>query len=402
MITRRIALMSFASLRAARSTARRLLAVLLTVVTAGCGAGTTGAPVADKAGVPTPRPVSTDGYQVGAYYFPGWPTRAKWEVLDNFPERRPLLGYYAEGDPVVMDWQIKWAVEHGITFFAFDWYWDRGRRQLEHALHEGYLKARFRPLLKFCLLWANHNPPGSSTEADLMALVDFWIAQYFGLPEYLTVDDKPVVIVYAPSLLRNDMGSEAVAAAIRQMRARVETAGYPGLFLMGTVDDDHDEQARLAAEGYDAGTGYNYHRAGMPDKSATASPYDSAVDDYERIWLENAKAGFLDYVPVTEPGWDSRPWDGDKALVRTGRTPEKFADMLTRARTFVDRHPVAGGKRIVLIEAWNEYGEGAVIEPHREWGFAYLDVVRRVFASEHRPHRDVIPEDLGRSVPLAP
>ena len=33
-----------------------------------------------------------------------------------------------------MDWQIKWAVEHGISFFAFDWYWDRGRRQLEHAL----------------------------------------------------------------------------------------------------------------------------------------------------------------------------------------------------------------------------------------------------------------------------
>ena len=107
--------------------------------------------------------------------------------------------------------------------------------------------------------------------------------------------------------------------------------------------------------------------------------------------------------PVTEPGWDARPWYGDKALVRTGRTPEKFQDMLTRARTFVDRHPIAGGTKMVLIEAWNEYGEGEAIEPHREWGFAYLDAVRAVFAAPpRRPHRDVGPEDLGLSVPRAP
>jgi hypothetical protein len=151
----------------------------------GCQGAPTGSRLSRGDSAPTPRPVSTGPYQVGAYYFPGWPTHEKWRVLDAFPERMPLLGYYAEGDPAVMDWQIKWAVEHGISFFAFDWYWDRGRRQLEHALHEGYLKARFRPYLKFCLLWANHNPPGSSSEADLLSLTDYWIAHYFRQPEYL-------------------------------------------------------------------------------------------------------------------------------------------------------------------------------------------------------------------------
>jgi hypothetical protein len=43
-----------------------------------------------------------------------------------------------------------------------------------------------------------------------------------------------------------------------------------------------------------------------------------------------------------------------------------------------------------------------VIEPHRQWGFAYLDVIRRVFTSERGPHRDVTPEDLGLSIPTAP
>jgi hypothetical protein len=351
---------------------------------------------------PDPRPVSTAPYQVGAYYFPGWPTRDRWAVLDAFPERRPLLGYYAEGDPTVMDWHIRWAVEHGIGFFVFDWYWDRGQRQLEHALHEGYFRARSRSHLKFCLLWANHNPPGSSSEADLLAVTDHWIAHYFRRPEYFTVDGKPVVIVFEPRLLRKDIGSEAVTRSLRRMRARAVDAGLPGLFVLATVGDSPLELARLRAEGYDAGTGYNYPRAGMTDGTARRAPYDDMVDGYERIWTNIARARILDYVPVTEPGWDSRPWHGDQALVRTGRTPEKFRDMLARARAFVDRHPLAGGQKLVLIEAWNEFGEGEAIEPHREWGFAYLDAVRAVFAPRAGKHRDLIPEDLGLTVPRAP
>jgi glycosyl transferase family WbsX len=352
--------------------------------------------------VPRPQPLSTGTYQVGAYYFPGWPSQEKWNVLAPFPERTPTLGYYREGDPDVMDWQIKWAVEHGISFFAFDWYWDRGHRQLEHALHDGYLRARFRSFIKFCLLWANHNPPGSFSEADLLALVDYWIAQYFCQPEYLTLDGKPVVIVFSPERLREDMGSEAVGLAIRRMRARTEAAGFRGLFVVGALDADPAALVALAKEGYDAATGYNYPRAGMEDDGAREAPYDSAVDGYERIWADMAAAGILDYIPVAEPGWDARPWHGAKALVRTGRHPEKFREMLSRGRAFTDRHPVAGRRKLILIEAWNEYGEGAVIEPHREWGFGYLDAVRDVFGVSGGRHRDVTPGDLGLTVPTAP
>jgi hypothetical protein len=57
--------------------------------------------------VPRPQRVSTGSNQVGAYYFPGWISREKWQVLAAFPERTPPLGYYRERDPDVMDWQIK-------------------------------------------------------------------------------------------------------------------------------------------------------------------------------------------------------------------------------------------------------------------------------------------------------
>jgi hypothetical protein len=323
-------------------------------------------------------------------------------VLDGFPERMPLLGYYREGDPSVMDWQIKWAVEHGISFLAFDWYWDRGQRQLEHALDEGYLRARFRPFMKFCLLWANHNPPGSSSAPDLLAMLDYWIARYFRAPEYLTVDGKPVVIVFTPRQLRADLGTDGVRDALRAMRARARQAGFPGLHVLGSARESAAGLRALRDEGYDAATGYNYPRAGMADEGAREAPYADMVDGYERIWYTIAAEGVIDYAPVAEPGWDSRPWEGAKALVRTGRTPEKFADLLRRARAFTDRHPLAGGRKLVLIEAWNEYGEGAVIEPHRQWGFGYLDAVRTVFAPRAGRHTDVAPADVGLAVPRAP
>lgn len=352
-----------------------------------------------------PRPLSTGEYLVGAYYFPGWSSYERWKVLNPFPERMPLLGYYQEGRPEVMDWQIKWAVEHGISFFVFDWYWDRGHRQLEHALHDGYLRSRFRSSLKFCLLWANHNPPGSSSEADLLAVLDYWIAHYFRRPEYLTVDGRPMVIIFSTSRLTADMGSQAVRDAITKMRQRARAEGFPDLFLAAvTGPGEVPVEARLRQqkfEGYDATTGYNYPRAGMDTEELQGS-YDAMIEGYSATWNAIAEAGVLEYFPVTEPGWDSRPWEGEKALVRTGRHPAKFREMLRRARGFVDRYPVAGGKKIVLIEAWNEYGEGAAIEPHREWGFAYLDAVREVFGQGDTEHTDLTPRDLRLSIPQVP
>lgn len=348
---------------------------------------------AEKASyVPEPKPVWGE-FEVGVYYYPGWPTYTKWSVLDEFPERRPILGYYREGDPEVADWHIKWMVEHGITFIVYDWYWSAGGRHLEHAIHQGLFNAKYRDEIKFCLLWANHNPAGTSSADDMVNVTKCWLDNYFLLPNYMKVDGKPMVVIFSPSRLTQDMGPDAVKAALDKSRQMATARGLNGIYFVACSYPGRGGLEILEKEGYDAVSGYNYPSAG--DKGQLVAPYADMVTGYTEFWKAIQDNTILRYIPVTEPGWDARPWHGPNTRVRTGKTPALFEQMLRNAKEFVRKRTPDAKEKIVIIEAWNEFGEGDYIEPHQEWAFGHVDAVRSVFADSSESHEDIIPLDVG-------
>jgi lysophospholipase L1-like esterase len=344
--------------------------------------------------VPAPKPVRGP-YEVGVYYFPGWQSASQWQPIRGFPERRPVLGWYREGDPEIADWHIKWAVEHGITFFIYDWYWVRGARQLEHALHDGYFKARYRSLLKFCLLWANHNPPGTSSREDCLAVTRYWVDSYFRRPEHMTVDGKPVVVIFSPDRLAQDLGADQVRPVLDAMRAECSHAGLKGLYFAAVVNSA--AEARLAsAQGYDAVTGYTWPHLGVPAGEFRA-PYAGLLEGYRLQWQHILDTAGIPLLPPVCGGWDSRPWHGENNFVRFDRTPELFRRHLLDARQFLEANSQNPGlRKLLIVEAWNEWGEGAYIEPHTEFGFGYLDAIRDALTPASGPHADLAPVDVGR------
>jgi len=347
-------------------------------------------PAAGSGAMPEPQP-ARGPWEVGVYYFPGWNTASRWHPIQRFPERTPALGWYREGDPEVADWHIKWAVEHGITYFAYDWYWSKGARQLEHGLHDGYFRARHRHLLKFCLLWANHNPPGTHSLADCREVARYWIEHYFRRPEYYRVGGRPLVILFSPYNLTTDLSPAGVRQGFEAMREECRKAGVPEVFLAACVGGAHN----LAAEGYDAITAYNWPNLGVVS-TARRAPYSTLIDGYLRQWERLRDLSPLPLLLPVNGGWDSRPWHGDSALVRFDRTPELFRRHLEDARRLLETGP--GRTNLlpgVLIEAWNEWGEGSYIEPHLEYGFEYLDAIREVFARAPAAHQDLTPADVG-------
>ncbi|MDI6829381.1 MAG: glycoside hydrolase family 99-like domain-containing protein, partial [Armatimonadota bacterium] len=98
---------------------------------------------------------------------------------------------------------------------------------------------------------------------------------------------------------------------------------------------------------------------------------------YPQVKINSLKAS-IPYWPTTFPGWDDRPRRGvEKAFMNVGCTPEAFAKMLKGAvRQINPSSPV------VMVEAWNEWGEGACIEPSKEHGFGFLKVLADVLGKQ--------------------
>ena len=108
------------------------------------------------------------------------------------------------------------------------------------------------------------------------------------------------------------------------------------------------------------------------------------------IWNKSLEDQTLGYVPLLTVGWDSRPWHGNNALVRFGRSTEIFKEGLLAMKKWMDDHK----SHIGLLEAWNEWGEGSYIEPNAEFGFGDLEAIRSVFAKPGDWQQNIAPSDV--------
>jgi hypothetical protein len=333
-------------------------------------------------------------YEIGVFYFPGWHSMARWQPILDFPMRKPILGWYDESNPECADWQIKWAVEHGINFFMVDWYWSQGNRHLEHWLHNAYQKARFRKYLKWAVMWANHNPPKTHSLEDWRAVTQYWIDNYFKTEEYYRIDGRPAVFIWAPEGVRNDVGGSDHAArlyALSQKMAR--ESGLPGIYFVAM--SSHQSAAacqQLKREGYEAFTSYHAFQLAAHRAGSKRFPFSDVVDTSPQVWREaDERASGLMYMPLVETGWSSEPWHGNESLVISDRTPQQFGELCRAARDFADRTD----KKIIAIGPWNEWGEGSYIEPYAEFGFDDLDQLREAFCPPGPRPPNLIPSDLG-------
>ncbi|MDO4569606.1 MAG: glycoside hydrolase family 99-like domain-containing protein [Planctomycetia bacterium] len=350
-----------------------------------------GLPRADY--VPEPRPIESD-YEIGALYFPGWGTPAAWErIFPVAPIRKPVLGWYDESNPEVIDWQIKWARENGIQYFLVDWYWNKGSQHLDHWV-KGFQKARYRSYLKWAMMWANHNGPGSHSEEDQAAVTKFWIENYFNTPEYYTIDDKPVVMIWSPDGMDRDVRNiyaakgvelkrgEGVGKLLALSRKMARDAGLKGIYFIAMkwpeASTNPEDIQWLADAGFDCTSIYHFMHHGGKAENPKFFNFNLCVEASLPYWRARREAGVLPFLPNLSTGWDSRPWHGMRQTVIYERTPEKFRRICEDCKRFCDE---SGTKNVVLAPL-NEWGEGSYAEPNREFGFEMYEAVRDVFGKK--------------------
>jgi hypothetical protein len=322
----------------------------------------------------------------GAYYFDGW--TGSWHLTprlkEEFFDREPIWGWRDDSLPVV-EQQIDCAADHGLAFFAFDWYWPEGANK-QTPLNTGlelYLKAKNKQRLQFCLLVANHGGFRIGP-ADWDQVTDVWV-RLFKEPTHLKVEGKPLLIFFSPKELRQAFGSSAaVKEAFEKLDAKARNAGLAGVCVAAcaTPGPVHhwNDLADLKAQGYSCFTGYNYagHPVKGPDK---IQPFARLMEGHQEIWDRFATNTPLPYMPAVTTGWDKRPWE-DPANTNThaayypDRTPVQVAEFVRRAIRWMDEHPDKTTKeRIFLLYAWNENGEGGYLTPTKSQGEVYLKKV---------------------------
>ena len=360
--------------------------------------------------VPEPRPATTD-YLVGAHYFPGWKqgTHWGWQKIEPFPERKPLLGFYDEGNPEVADWEITWALEHGVSFFVYCWYRNRDNlgkpvtvRDLHigHAIHEGLFKARYRDRFRFAIMWENQNAAGVASLDDLQKnLLPFWIENYFKHPSYLKVGGKPLLFVYfLDRVIENFGGAEKARAALDAMRAACRDAGLGGLTLLCEYRGTDANRLRQIKDcGFDYAFAYCWH---TPQRRPTPDQAIAAQLGAMAAWR---KANVLPFLPTATMGWDPLawanpkvPWLNPETMTRWRLTPGQFREALGQVKAQMDELPAASlGHRMFLLDNWNEWGEGHYLAPHAEHGFGYLEAVRAVFTRSDNQPETRSPAELG-------
>lgn len=303
-----------------------------------------------------------------------------WDVIEPYPDRRTYLGYYAEGNPEVSDWEIKWQTEHGVDFQLWCWYPADAYRGgpvrvlpvTEQAMHYGYFNAKYRDKLKFAL---NYNPSGPlSTEEFRQNIVPFWIEYYFTNENYVVIDNKPV---YMSLGILGETPEEA-KANVDFVDEQCKLAGFDGAIYIGTCAH---QQAHIIQGVKDAGAEViaNYTWG-----------YTCCIEGEQENWMTQQRlANAVSVIPTISMGYNNDAW------ITSGRggftTPEMFKNLLLWAKNEHMPHYESNdiASKMVLLDNWNEYGEGHYIMPSGIHGFGYLQAVREVFTvnGEYTPER---------------
>lgn len=307
------------------------------------------------------------------------------------------LGFYDLRIVDIMRRQAELAKLHGIHGFCFHHYWFSGRRLLEGPLDQ--LIANPDIDLPFCVCWANENwtrrwdghdqdvllGQSYTPDDDLKFISD--LAPYLRDPRYIRVDGRLLLIVYRPSLLPD------CNRTIRIWRDYCRAHGLGEIFL-AMVQFDVDDPRGM---GFDAAIEFPPHKLarGLPcinDRLEIVNPdYSGYIVDYGDLAERGENWPVPDYALFkgVAPRWDNEARKPGKGYTFAGSTPERYGEWLRNAVDYSRKHPVSG-ESIVFINAWNEWAEGAHLEPDRRFGYAYLEATRGALDAAALPSKVLV------------
>jgi glycoprotein endo-alpha-1,2-mannosidase len=300
-------------------------------------------------------------FTTGVYYYPWHATDFHGgKYLREFlvPPQLPELGEYNDRDPAVIAQHLAWSRQAGVDFWVASW-WGPGSRE-DVTLLGTIMPHPDLGDIKIALFYETTGLTNNFTDFSTVGShITYAATNYFGHPNYLRIDGKPVIFVYLTRVLS---AQGALQSTVDTMRTAATAAGYSvyivGDQVFGSAPGDGSGFAML-----DAVTNYDVYGS----MGVTGYAGQTAVNNYyaaQGNWRNLAHGVGLAFIPAVTPGFnDKGVRDGHEPVSRKLTAGSEFGSlfraMLHGAKPLAD--PQLG--HMLMVTSWNEWHEDTQIEP---------------------------------------
>lgn len=299
------------------------------------------------------------------------------------------VGYYDLMNANILKRQCYLAKKYGIYGFGFFYYWFSGKRIMEKPL-ELFLNHK-EINMPFCLHWASEDWTkvwdGGNQELmfkqKLPDALAFWkdIIPYFRDERYIKINKKPLFIIYKCGTFEQKQFTLFLA----ELRELAKKDGFADIYIMLSTGNgkfiEYDNWGGDALVEYQPWRFYETSEIENIIPEGYLNPkFRGKIVDISYA-LENkqylCKYDDKKYFRSALTSWDNCARKKESnALVMLGNSPDRMEQWLVDI-IMESKRVHSKEENIIFISSWNEWGEGAHLEPDYKYGYAWLNAVRK-------------------------
>lgn len=297
--------------------------------------------------------------------------------------------YYDMTEIETLKNQAELSKKYGIYGFCYYHYWFNGKLLLEKP-YEILLE---HPEINqnFCFCWANETwaRTWDGKENDILIKQEFggkedwkshidYLIKFFKDQRYIKIHDRPVMFFYSCS--RIDKFNEM----IKFWNKELNNNGINDIYVVEFVNSFNSGKNNINSDvlvEFEPHCASRYSISNLVKVKRVICKKLGITDymSYDYIWnkiINNSE----DYNGKklwrgAFTSFDNSPRKGKKSMIIKGSNPNKFGIYLkelcdSNSRNYVDD--------IVVINAWNEWAEGAVLEPTEKFNYGYLEQILKI------------------------
>ena len=362
--------------------------------------------------------------KVLAYYLPQYhsiPENDLWwgkgfTEWDNVKRSKPLFRghkqpflplndfYYNLLDKETVKWQASLCEKYHIYGWAIYHYWYNGKLVLEQPVKN---LLEWKDInIKYCFTWANHDWTNSWIGGnDVLIKQEYgdardweqhyrYFSSFFHDTRYIKINNKPMLVIYRP------LDVPKIEEMLKLWDLLSLEDGFDGIYIVNMIWEPKEFEEKKITSTCSAITFKEFRYSQMAlradnsfENKVCRYMYNKYVkmrtsiqhEFYSYNVLCQTSFKLMHQLPPSNTyfynvftGWDTTPRYKEDSSIVLGATPSSFGKhfkkMLELSHTTSSDY--------IFIRAWNEWGQGMVLEPSQLYKYSYLEQVSKVLTKQ--------------------